>query len=214
MTLEVFTACFYPDQRPIWRLAESCKRFGIKLTPYGMGEPYQSWRVMKLTKLIPEIERSRADVVMYTDGADSWFTGDPKPSLFHGRSLADHRVVIAAERNCWPYPELSSRFNVGSYPCAGQFVGYRKTVLDALRAAAAVKLTSEEQNDQASWLMAIATNRVAVQIDAIRYHFGDPEDVKPAESPLPKCVHFNGGGDKEARMKPWWEKTMGAASCG
>lgn len=207
MNLQVISACFYADVSPARRLIQSCQRFGLPLHLYGVGEPCKSWFDAKVTRLIQELEKLDADVVLYTDAADSFLVA-PLPDI--------DCVEISGERNCWPDGTLSRLFDFGrnsvtyKYPNAGGFCGPRLGVIENLSA-----LPEVSENDQECWHHAYRDHcgvYAAIDGDAEIFQTMDGEILggtlaKRSDGRLvnlytmttPSIVHFNGG-NKEARM--------------
>jgi hypothetical protein len=74
----VLTSCFFPSRKPIKLLELSAKLQGAApLRTYGDGEEYFNWTQMKVNRMIPELEKLKAEGFthyLYTDGRDAFFT--------------------------------------------------------------------------------------------------------------------------------------------
>lgn len=74
----VLTSCFFPSRRPIRFLEVSAALcHASPLRTYGDGEQYANWTQMKVNRMIPELERLKAEGFthyLYTDGRDAFFT--------------------------------------------------------------------------------------------------------------------------------------------
>jgi len=219
LKLQVYSACFYSDSTPAKRLVESCERFGLPLTLYGVGETFQNWYHAKVIRLREELEKSDADIVLYTDAADSWFLH--ADSFVEKFNRFDTRLVVSSERNCWPDGSLHSKFrpDIGSYryPCAGQFVGYRESILVMFDAFYG---WDYGHNDQAYWLKLMADRCFDAKVDSncILFQTMDSERLDDTmqkclgrlwnveTSTMPCLVHFNGGSKHEriAEFDRWF----------
>lgn len=224
-SIYVTTACFYPDASPIWRLQESCSRLGIKLHPYGVGEKFQSWRHAKNRRLVEELEAIKKDYpyAMYVDGADTWFLAGLEwfCATFMGMAAqhyAKHGVIVDAlisgETECYPHGHLHEHFPAdrGPYrfPNAGQFFGKTKYLIKKLNEIDKAYSEQDDYNDQGYWLRGMADGRLdSVVIDTYGALFrtmgNSPSDGEPPDH-APLAVHFNGGGNKETRMRQAWEQ--------
>lgn len=225
-SIAVLTAAFYPSTAPLWRLERSCKQFGITLHPYGVGEPFVSWAHAKIGRLIKAIEPIDAEIVLYTDAADTWF-------LTHLAEIEQRfrrtgaNVLVSGEKECYPLRELGERFPVAEYryPCAGQFMGYRNRLLEVLRLLEELPVPRESSNDQTKWVVGIAERLLGddVIVDTraeifqttaseskVTLAMNEPlnriQNIKTGTHPC--LLHFNGGGDKEGRMKPYWDECL------
>lgn len=71
----VLTSCFFPNRKPIRMLEMSVR--GVEFRTYGDGELYANWTRMKVHRMIPELEKLKAEGFthyLYTDGRDAFFT--------------------------------------------------------------------------------------------------------------------------------------------
>lgn len=74
----VLTSCFFPNRRPIRFLEVSAALcHASPLRTYGDGEQYANWTQMKVNRMIPELEKLKAEGFshyLYTDGRDAFLT--------------------------------------------------------------------------------------------------------------------------------------------
>lgn len=218
--LKVLTACFYPPFADThFRLRSTSGIFGVPIHCYGIGERFESWRQAKVTRLIQELESVHEQYMLYTDASDTWFTGG-KDAIMEGFASYGARLLISAERECYPFPDLHDQFpdDVGVYrfPNAGQFMGETAYVLDVLRDIDATYHGRHDYNDQAYWLCGFADGRIQDgKIDhqcrvfqtTANETIGEDIEFSQGVARLrnmitgtnPSLVHFNGGG-KEERM--------------
>ena len=137
-------------------------------------------------------------------------------------------AVVSGEKDCYPFDNLSSVFpdrGPFRYPNAGQFFGDAKyiqkklTTLEKRYREDPLKDSSGHlhgNNDQGYWLRGFADqaevmDRTIVDVDAELFqtmssskHIDDDfEKWNAGHSPV--SIHFNGG-DKEEKMKRYWER--------
>lgn len=130
MKLSVITACLFLDRQPIHWLDDSCKRFGIDLRPYGIGESWTSWPNVKVTRMLECFKREKADGythTLYTDGRDSFFVRPLKVAIDAYEGMGKPSCLMATEPANYPRPELTDLFpdpgHKFRYLGAGQFIG-------------------------------------------------------------------------------------------
>lgn len=106
-------------RRMIHWLQDSCKRFGIELRPYGMGESYKDWRQIKITLWVPWLKRLREEGfshVFYTDGRDSFMLCGADEVIDKYNAMGCPKYLISCEDQCYPFPGLSEKVMARSKP--------------------------------------------------------------------------------------------------
>jgi hypothetical protein len=75
--ITVAVPCAFEDTRPIWMMETSCRKHGLSLKPYSMGEVYNGWTDLKIYKLRQEALNCPTSHILYTDARDAWFLAGP-----------------------------------------------------------------------------------------------------------------------------------------
>lgn len=145
------------------RLQASCNKYGYKLVTFGQGLKYRSWRQAKVDQLILELDSIDSEIVCYTDGWDSWMLRPGLIRVFKGLKTP---LLVSANRDLYPssdkygtFPDSPTSFK---YICAGGFIGYRKSLINALQ-----RLTdlSDSENDQELWNIAWSKGILDMKVD-------------------------------------------------
>lgn len=220
MKLFVFTAAFYDrdyDDK-IKRLKATCGKFEIMLNVYGRGE-FFSFFDSKIRQMGVFLDRIKEDYthVLYTDAADSFFLSGLEEVLQKYEKMGKPKLLLSAEKSCYPFADLISRFpaDVGPYRFfnAGGFIGEVKPLLDTLSRLKSYYYINN--NDNAHWMRAYDERKIDLTIDHKCEIFQTMSDVDYGievvlESPMsdyvfdkqrvynketgtyPCLIHFNG----------------------
>lgn len=233
--LTVVTACLWGDTKPIERWMDSCQRFGLDYSYYGVEERFVNWKETKIDRLITHLQDLDSEVVMFTDGFDSWMLGGEEEILTDFESFGSD-IVLSAERRQYPniewgmeFPDSETSFR---YPCAGGFIGKRKALIDALNTLRTKYMNVEfgdkgsehKSNDQTLWTVAYLRRDLNFVLDHGNYIFLNMNGVSLNELDLfdgvirvretdmpPSVIHFNGpkgGSDTEKAMNLLYEIYM------
>lgn len=166
----VVTANFYTNQDQIFRLRDTANYFGIPLVTYGAGQQFVSWVDTKLTKLseflIPI--KHEYDLVLYTDGGDSWFMTNLDEIIDKFNSLnAD--LLVAGEKDCYPLSHLYEVFPKTPYKAryinCGGYLGYIDYFVEQLEIIRH-SYHGTDTNDQALWIRGLADGKVKYTVDS------------------------------------------------
>lgn len=149
-------------------------------------DSWRQAKMRDLADHLTTIDRTRYTHFLYTDGADTWFVRslqavvdaydrlcgvsrgqvgvnpvpDPRDALGAPSGLVNHptkRLVVSAERTCYPHGDLHIHFpteeSVGPwrFPNAGQFMGEVEFGIDLLRTLDADYGRYDQYNDQSAW---------------------------------------------------------------
>ncbi len=210
--MRVVTACLWANTEPINMLQESCFYYGLKLNVYGVGERFVNWKEAKVDKLIEILTALDDDIVLFTDGFDS-FIIRPEQEIVDRYRAYNTPVLLSAEKSMYPLSEYSDHFNADSeyrFPCAGGFMGDRKKIIDILNTLKTKYMNydiPEKHNDQALWVAYMVENGKDVKLDTLCKVF------HPVSTGIPNmdtCIlHFNGpkgGSDIEKNQYKYFEQ--------
>lgn len=224
----IVTPCYSDNDEQIYKLKESCKKFNLKLTVYGLKREFRSWGQVKLKDLSEVVSdlSSEYEYILYTDGFDSWALDSEKSILFKF-GLLDCDILIGGELS--PFPAEAHDYEpVGKFPflCAGTFMGKSKKL------AVVLQVLNEKyysENDQESWALFLSelpeNTEFKIKIDKNADIFLNTNNLDDTEieffnnklfSPLththPSIIHFNGpkGGSKNEELmnkiyNKWYE---------
>lgn len=169
-------------------LIASGARLGITVHSYSP-TPWKGFVDGKLRHGIDFLTSRTEPVAMFLDGADTLLL-KPESDIL---SRWGDRVLISAERTCWPDASLASHFpdiQGPHFPNSGGYIGPREDLILAMRIA--VEWATNE-DDQLAWIRAMVDGALPwVRIDHERRVFcsqGDGGDVSVAD---PCSTHFNG----------------------
>ncbi len=128
-------------------LRKSCERYGVPLQVLGLGQPWiglaqKLHYCEEYAKTLP-----KTDILMFVDGYDVIIQADNQTILKTFFAM-NHPFVIAAERNCSPFPELIHHFPQDTsfrYLNSGTYIGYVSNVLEILRSLRPYNLKGNDQ---------------------------------------------------------------------
>lgn len=224
--LLVVTACLAGNTKQIERLQESCEFNKLDFAYYGVKERFVNWYDAKIVKLAEFLKTKESEYkyVVYTDGFDSWALKDEQTILDTFNSF-NTRLVIAGETNNYPLKLDREDYETPfRYPCAGQFMGETKTVIDALEVMKTNYSNIDipdgsKHNDQALWQ--IYCYREGIRIDhkaklflsagslpLSKLCFTNDEVTTPLTKNSPCFIHFNGpkgGSENERNMDMFYD---------
>ena len=95
--ITVSVPCLFPDERPIWMLQETARRFGWQVRPYGLGLTYQGWVHIKLTLLLEEARTCPTSHLLYTDARDAFFLAGPEEAADKYNLLGCPPLMLSAQ---------------------------------------------------------------------------------------------------------------------
>jgi hypothetical protein len=119
------------------KLEESCKKNNIELDVLAMGRPYpgNAIKFIYMTEYLESLNDD--DVVMFVDAFDVLIVADKKKILSKFLKM-NVPLLIGAETNCAPHPDLASKYPPAPTPFkyvnTGTFIGYVKNVKAWLKA--------------------------------------------------------------------------------
>jgi hypothetical protein len=130
------------------QLLHSCEKQGIKIDILGMGKPYRG----NIDKLLHTRNYLNTlpdeDVVLFVDAYDVLILADENTILDKFLDM-DVPFVISVERNCWPNPNLASKYPKGPtsfcYINAGSYIGYVYNIKQILNELPTVKNNKSDQ---------------------------------------------------------------------
>ena len=143
--LQILSPCFYPTVDPAELLVQSAERFHLPLALYGVGDTFITHGADAQVKRLLELmdQEKLADLVMVTDCRDVLLLAREEEIIRKYRAYskdgARTRLVMSAERGCWPPDEELVFAGVGvdingyCWANAGQFIGEWDYVKDCLR---------------------------------------------------------------------------------
>ena len=194
-------------------LRESCKRFGIELHEYGIGEDFQGWKQMKCVRSLEFLKTRTEPYALMLDAFDCFVFGRVG-ELLNRYFQFGSPIVIAAEKNCFPHPEWSSLYEPISSPWpyvnSGCIMGQRVTL-----AAILEQMLDWENDDQACWsLKYLHGGSVALDTHCALFQtmwHTTPDEVEPGHNKVfdtrPIIWHFNGKEYPPGTMQRWYEET-------
>lgn len=231
----VLTSCFFPNRKPITMLEVSAQiQNAFPLRTYGNGELYANWTRMKVHRMIPELERLKAEGFthyLYTDGRDAFFTRAFTYIQAAYEYLGSPDGLLSGQPDPFPIESLSPNYDFLKpakyrFHCCGGYLGridywlecHRKFVQDDYES----RLTGGDEAGVWQWAWADGWFRPAIDTNcAIFQNLGGPENkdvVVDLTGSLeniythsyPALLHFTGY-CKSAEygvyddMKPWWD---------
>ena len=211
MKLLVFTAGFYDRDydAKLERLLKTCKKFEIPLEVYGRGQTF-SFYDSKIDKLGVFLNNHKNDFThaLYTDASDSFFLRGLKEIIFKYEKMGSPKLLVAAEKQCHPFPELSESFPEPlmhyRFFNPGNFLGeipYLLEVIGRLKTYNQLKT-----DDQGHWMKAYVSRAIDLTIDYFCSIFQTMSDcefdrefryvgkllLNTVTGSYPSIVHFNG----------------------
>ena len=166
MNILVCTAVSQNYDNNCFRLFDTAAMFNIPITKFGTSKKYINWTDIKINQFIEFLKPLNYDIVLYTDGGDSWFLSNLDEIISKFVDM-NSPVVIAAEKDCYPlsdlyslFPETKSKYR---YINAGGFIGYFDKVLSQLET---IQHHYTHTNDQAMWTKAYVDNKLDLRIDS------------------------------------------------
>jgi len=215
----VVSPCFYPTEEPAAHLRNSCRRMGLDLLLYGVGQPFHAHGAdAQVAKLVPVLEGLDDEYVVVTDCRDTLFLAGEVELMDEFRHYRTD-LVMSAEKGCWPpepevvhgMPKTSLGYN---YINAGQYMGKRKYILTCLHhLLSQYRKGGGLDNSQAWWPLALLRGELDFALDSKCRIFqtmssGETYDLIPDRRILfhltgacPCSVHFNGSQDRTAYIK-------------
>lgn len=144
----VLTSCFFPNQKPIKMLTVSAALMdAAPLRTYGNGELYENWTRMKVNRMIPELEKLKAEGFthyLYTDGRDAFFTRPFNYITGMYYNLGAPDAILSGQPEPFPIADLAHHYDFLKpakyrHHCCGGYMGridywleaHRKFVRDA-----------------------------------------------------------------------------------
>lgn len=220
MKLAFITACVYPSTQPIHMLQASADRLDIKLQPYGVGESPGGWGDIKVTKLLPCLDRLKAKGythVLYIDGVDSLFVRGYDAIMDEYYALASPELLMSTEVDCWPLGRLAPFFDSDAqtrfrYPNAGQYMGEIDYIAEKFAMLQQEYFRIFGDVDQAWITQGIVDGKMdGLVLDTTCSIFQSMSGAATSRNPDTCVLHFNGGyvdpvDGRDARMKPVWEE--------
>ncbi len=228
----VLTSCFFPNHKPIKMLEVSAQIQGaLPLRTYGDGEQYANWTRMKVHRIIPELEKLKAEGFthyLYTDGRDAFFTGSFDEVREVYKVLGHPDGLVSGHPDPFPIAGLALYWDHLSqhkyrFHCCGGYLGRIDFWLETHRRFVRDDYESRPTGgDEAGvWQWAWVDGWFRPQIDVACQVFqnvgGCEEDIEMDNWPmnkltlsLPSLLHFTGYckdpiyGVYDA-MKPWWD---------
>jgi len=127
----VLTSCFFPNERPLKMLTKSMEILGFRhmLRTYGKGELYENWTRMKVHRMIPKLEKFKAEGIthfLYTDGRDAFFLRDWNIIQAAWESMGSPEMLLSGQPEAFPIKALSVNYtskNRYRYHCCGGYMG-------------------------------------------------------------------------------------------
>ncbi len=129
----VLTSCFFPNHKPIKMLEVSAQIQGaMPLRTYGDGEQYANWTRMKVHRMIPELEKLKAEGFthyLYTDGRDAFFTTPYENILrIYDYHLGRPDGLVSGHWDPFPIKRLAKHWNHlkparNRFHCCGGYLG-------------------------------------------------------------------------------------------
>ncbi len=149
----------YEREANLWKfLRLSAQNCGIEIHGYG-GSRVPNYYTMRILDMAAYLERVTSKYVLYCDSRDSLMVyHDPVTAIglldYYGKP-----VLVQAERNCFPYPELASQFpdpgTPWKYVNGGGIFGERVAILECLEKIKGLHAVSgrrdEDASDQGLW---------------------------------------------------------------
>lgn len=191
-------------------LLNSCKKNSIPIEVLGMNKPYPN-NTIKLTYVLEYLKDFPDDhIVLFVDAFDVIIL-DNKPTIL--KKFLDMKVpfVIAAEKTCFPYPNLASKFPTSTTPFrfinTGTYIGYVGYVKKLL--SEVTKISPDFKDDQAQMSLHYVDHQDLYVLDYQCNLFFPLEAVESSEyiidrdnfsvfckatGTTPSIIHGNGNG--------------------
>lgn len=214
--LLVVTACLAENDLQIEKLRYSCKKNGIDFGYYGIRVRYTNWKEAKVDQLIDYLRTDDHEIVMFTDGFDSFVMQDERTILDKFDDIRSP-IVLSAERDYYPDIGLGNKFKKSEtsfrYPCAGGFIGYRMNIINALELMRSRYMNYDlggdnnkhKTNDQTLWQLAVIEDILPIKLDTCCEIFLNMNGIEDRElitfafpfifketDSRPAVLHFNG----------------------
>lgn len=205
---------------------KSCRRFGHDPVVLGWGEPFMGLGTKpRLLHWAIANGRVNADVIIFCDAYDVFFSEDPESLLAN----IDERIIFNAEKSCFPdaslaplHPETTSPWK---YLNSGLSIGPLDAYAQCLKAMDAPNLPNDivgvigqpnrHFNDQLDWSKLFVSNDLPIRLDTDCVHFQTYCGVTPDEIDLtgthirnkvtnthPSVHHLNGGAKSGELAEP------------
>jgi hypothetical protein len=133
--LTVVTPAYFTSVKPIEKLIHACSKLDLQFYMYGFAEPWPWLRWAKVTALRYELQKIKSEYVLVTDGSDALITGD-EDEIFDRYNQFRGRVVVSAEKNCWPQEEIAPYFPNLDLSSPWRYInsgGYMGKTVDVIR---------------------------------------------------------------------------------
>ncbi|EGD76928.1 hypothetical protein PTSG_07269 [Salpingoeca rosetta] len=159
-------------REPFIELTEqSVGNIGKKLLVAGEGEFFKGygWKLKKVRETLLKY-KDDYDMVLFTDSFDSFVFAEEDELIDTFRSM-NAPMVVSAEVNCWPNPELATEMppssSVGHYPYpnSGGYMGYLGYILHLYNDVIAIHHKSDCCDDQGELIKAVVLDNKAFRID-------------------------------------------------
>ena len=216
----------YEQNAGLWKfLRLSAQKCGVEVGGWGEREnALPSFYQNRIINMICYLESISDDYVLYCDSRDSLIVYyDPGLAIKNLESYGKP-LLVQAERNCFPYPDLAGRYPVISTPYkylnAGGIFGERKYLLQKLRDLKkyheAMGTPEEAESDQGLWTI----HYLDTQSFALDYkckvfqsmYLAEDEDCYVEDRRLrnkffpgsePMVIHFNGN---TPGIRDWYKR--------
>jgi len=204
-SLLTFTCCYSHPPAEVYWLEESCRRVGIELHRYGVGQNWPGF-TGRLKGAADFLSSRTEDVVLFMDSADTFVLDNADVILEKFRSF-NAPFVFGAEKNCWPDGSLSHHFPGNGTPWrflnAGSWIGRREYTIDVLKDTLADYGTTWAEDDTRCFVQMMVDHGLPEKIDhncllfQSMYMHRDGEidwsDFRnTVTNTYPSCWHFNG----------------------
>lgn len=182
--------CVFTAGNDLALARQSCERVGIRLQEFD--GKWSTFSDIKLVRARAFLETRAEEYAMWIDGHDSLVLEGEDEILRRFRALR-FPVVVSAEQNCFPDPELAEQYPVARDPryiCAGGWIGRRTSLIDVLRR---ISLHDSTDHDQRAWTKAFLAGVLPeVQIDYGRKIYASVGDGDEALTSGACVMHWNG----------------------
>lgn len=186
-------------------LAESCARFTVPFFDYRAG--WQGFVETKTRAGLKAVEKLSAEFVMWTDGNDSLVLAC-EDRIVRGFEESGAKVLIAAERNCYPDADIAHRYpevpdGLPRFINAGGYMGRRSDLMQMMRVVLDNAVTGDDQRE---WTKVYLAGLVpGLKLDHERRVFAciaDGQDAIKCDAPI---KHWNG---RVEGRKEYWEQCI------
>ena len=200
-------------------LRQSCADHGIELHEYGVGRPWPGMCVGKITEPLAFLKTRTEKYALFTDGEDSFIVNDEDHIIgeFEANVSRWRPILISAEKNCYPDPELAEQYPESPTPWkyinAGGWMGKREALIMALGELQDSPFFGVS-DDQLCWHHWFLRYRYLADLDSgcevFQTMAGTDEFIPPGMNTLtlscPSVIHFNGRTGMDGRMEQWYER--------